>query len=65
MILFQIPKLEFVFNVSKFGFRNSQSKQNTHIGFLKIPRQKQKKCLSKPGSNFDLIPVRICVLLPN
>jgi hypothetical protein len=64
MILFQIPKLEFVFNVSKFGFRNSQSKQNTHIGFLKNPK-KNKKMPIQTRPNFDLIPVRICVLLPN
>jgi hypothetical protein len=43
MILFKISKLEFVSNISKFGFRNSQSKQKTHIGFLKNPKQKQKK----------------------
>jgi hypothetical protein len=49
MILFKISKLEFASNILKFGFRNSQSKQKTHIGFLKNPKQKQKKCLSKPS----------------
>jgi hypothetical protein len=53
MTLLQIPKLEFVSNVSKFGFWNSQSKQNTHIGLLKNSKQKQKKCVSKPGLKFD------------
>jgi hypothetical protein len=43
MILLQIPKLEFVSNVSKFGFRNFQPKQRTHIGFLKNPNSKRKQ----------------------
>jgi hypothetical protein len=43
MILLHIPKLEFVSNVSKFEFRNYQSKQKTHTDFLKNPKQKQKK----------------------
>jgi hypothetical protein len=47
MILLQILKLEFVSNVSKFGFQNSQSKQNIHIDFLKNLKQKQKKYISK------------------
>jgi hypothetical protein len=40
MILFQIPKFDFVSNVKKFGFRNSQSKQRTHISLLKNPNSK-------------------------
>jgi hypothetical protein len=35
MILFQISKFEFVSNVSKFGFQNSQPKQRIYIDFLK------------------------------
>ena len=42
MILFHIPKFDFVSNVKKFRFRNSQSKQRTHIDFLKNSYSKQK-----------------------
>jgi hypothetical protein len=60
MILFQILKFEFVSNVSKFEFRNSQSKQNNHIDFLKNPKQKQKKCPSKPSRISTDTHVNLC-----
>jgi hypothetical protein len=60
MILFQILKFEFVYNVLKFGFRNSQSKQNTHIDFLKTPKQKPKNCPSKPGRISTDTLVNLC-----
>ena len=46
MILFHIFKFDFVFNFLKFGFWNSQSKQKTHIDFLKNLNSKQKQAYS-------------------
>ena len=43
MILFQILKFDFVSNIKKFGFRNSQVKQRTHIEFLKNLNSKRKQ----------------------
>ena len=43
MILFQIFKFDFVSNIKKFGFQNYQSKQKTHINFLKNSNSKQKQ----------------------
>jgi hypothetical protein len=46
MILFQIPKFDFVFSVKKFEFQNFQAKQRIHIGFLKNLNLKRKQAFS-------------------
>ena len=46
MILLQISKFDFVSNISKFRFWNSQSKQRIHTNFLKNPNSKRKQAYS-------------------
>jgi hypothetical protein len=51
MILLQIPKLEFVSNVSKFGFSKFSTQTKNSHWFLKKSKLKTKTGLSKQGLN--------------